>query len=253
MITFRRLGTFGGFGNQLYQYAGTKLYAYLHGYKCAFPEWIGDDLFDNTVPYNRVQKVYSKILPKYKWQNDESDRIKLLYAQPKDNINIHSYMQDSFSIQMLYEHKELILKWLAFKKEIEDPVVSMFNEYPPFIAVHIRRGDFPEHKWSSTEKIHNAIKELNDKNYKLVICSDDKDIINEFSDYDLVKINNSFSHMPDHIFDFLLLKHADILIAGGSTFSWWAAYLGNKNNYYSSPLAHLWNNADEADIHKIDI
>lgn len=259
MVTFKKLGKLGRFGNQLFEYTGTKLYAHLNGFKSSFPKWIGDDIFRNIKPYSIKEKVILNFLPtkqlsdfqsygridriKYtlgiKKELPETINLKSLYNEPQDNINIYGYMQDNFSLKLLAEHKSLILEWLKFNEDIEENLNTLTNHFKPWIGIHIRRGDFVKRGLSvSTSLYKEQLSSMGDiKN--IYLSTDDDNIKREFRSWNLIDIKNSID-IPDFIFDFWMLKNSEIILGSGSTFSWWAAYLGNKNNYYSPSLTHLW-------------
>src|SRR3989344_8273759 len=138
MITFRRLGRFGRFGNQLFQYAGTRLYAELNGLKHAFPACIGNVIFEDVKESNWIENLKIQLLPTVQLDDVQSygkvDKIKYLlglkkrlpetkniaglHKEHKDNISLHGYLQDSFSLELLKNKKELVRKWFTFKKNI---------------------------------------------------------------------------------------------------------------------------------------
>src|SRR3989344_8728285 len=140
MITFRKLGLLGRFGNQLFQYAGARMYADINGFKSAFPGWVGNKIFENIISYNNREYLLSRFLPT-RQLNDflsytRTDKIKYmlrlqkqlpqtialnkLYAHPEDNINFLGYFQNELSLKILKERKNYVLGWFVFKKDIAD-------------------------------------------------------------------------------------------------------------------------------------
>lgn len=261
MITFRKLGKFGRFGNQLFQYAGTRLYAELNNFEAVFPKWIGNEIFQGVNGfYNPVQKIkalflstrqlddlrsYDKIdqikfLIGLKKRLPETINIKGLYSKPEDNINLYSHFQDEFSLELFKKQKNLICMWFSFKPEIENEYKKITDHLKPWIGIHIRHGDFVKRDLAvPTIKYLELLKKIsNGKN--LYIASDDRTITADFKEFKLIKISNPLSDVPDFIFDFWMLKNAENVLGCGSTFSWWAAFLNKKAGYFSPPLTHLW-------------
>ena len=109
----------------------------------------------------------------------------------------------------------------------------------PWVGIHLRRGDFEERLVLPVADIKLKLMDIQ-KNRRVFIASNDPKAIDEFSEFNPIRINLKSFGYPAYIFDFLMLKDSEAIIGCGSTFSWWAAYLGNKDEYYSPPLTHLW-------------
>ena len=285
MVTYRKLGRWGRWGNQLFQYVGVVLYAKKNGYKAVFPRWTGCDVFQGIKPYTRSEYFLSRILPTRQLDDfrsyNQTDRIlyylglkkalpelhslSSLYEHPEDFINFRGYFQDPFSLELLKKQKNDILKIYAFKNEIESAYRTVATPYEPYIALHLRRGDFVKLGYALPSSwYHETLKKIHNGR-PIYVASDDPTILNELRTYNLKtfsarggsafggRLINPLSTVPDFIFDFWMIKNAQTVIGCGSTFSWWAAYLGNKNNYYSPPLTHLWPKDKNVSIQKIEI
>jgi len=263
MITFRKLGKLGRFGNQLFQYAGTRLYAQQHNFKSAFPEWIGCKIFKTIEPYTLSEQFRSWFLPTCQLQDLEARPffkkhlalalIEKLYQQPKDNINLYGYLQDPFSLEQLHLNQSLVKKWFIFRDDIEETFQKATKKYIPWIGTHIRRGDFVKrNKTVPLSLYRDLIKKIKGQ-YNLYISSDSSEIKSEMADLCPIYPENPLPSVPQFIFDFWMLFHSKILLGCGSTFSWWAAYLGNQNQYFSPPLTHLWTEGYVPRLDKIEI
>lgn len=272
MVTFRKFGKLGRFGNQLFQYAGTRLYAEKFGFRHALPQWIGCEVFENISHYSTLEYLYSRFLPTRKLADIKSynkwDKIKYLtrltkklpetisierlYQKPQDNVSLYGYMQDEFSFRLLRENKEKVLGWFKFKKKTESAFHQATNQYRPWVGIHIRKGDFV--KRGLDMPIEPYIEFLNSKKEQnIYISSDDSKIKEAFGEFTLIKPTNPLPQVPNFIFDFWMLKESETILGCGSTFSWWAAYLGNKNSYYSPPLTHLWQENQERKLERQEI
>jgi len=272
MITFKKLGHLGRFGNQLFQYAGAKMYADINGFKSVFPGWIGNKIFENIAFYNNREYLLSRFLPtrqlndltsythadKIKYalhllkQLPQTVELKKLYAHPEDNINLLGYFQDKLSLKILKERKRNVLDWFTFKKDIENEFRKETQSYRPWIGIHIRRGDFVKRGLSLPAFLYKDFLKSADKKNIYISC-DDPETISEFKDYPLIRPENPLPQIPNFIFDFWMLKESEMILGCGSTFSWWAAYLGNRNNYFSPPLTHLWPKEYKPTLEKINI
>lgn len=273
MITFKKLGKFGRFGNQLFQYAGARLYAESHGFDFALPHWIGCDIFANISPCNFSQKLKSLALSTIQLEDVKSygmvDKMKFLlgltnalprtfslrelYQNPRNNINFYSYFQDEFSFKLLQEHKEKIKEWFTFKKEIDEQYKKAAAEFGPYTGMHIRWGDLVKRNSNlSLELYLDALGKLKEQR-NVYVATDSPELINKLAHLKPLQVKNPLPAIPEYIFDFWMLKNAETIIGGGSTFSWWAAYLSNKNNYFSPPLTHIWPKDYEPEFKKTEI
>ena len=272
MITFKKLGHLGRFGNQLFQYAGARMYADINGFKNAFPGWIGNKIFENITSYNNREYLLSRFLPtrqlndwlsytridKLKYmlhlqkQLPQTVDLKKLYAHPENNISFFGYFQDELSLKILQERKKDVLGWFTFKKDIADEFKKTTQNYSPWTGIHIRRGDFVKRGLSLPAFLYkDFLKSVDKKN--IYISCDEPETILEFKSYPLIRPVNPLPEIPNFIFDFWMLKESEMVLGCGSTFSWWAAYLGDRNNYFSPPLTHLWPEGYKPTLEKINI
>lgn len=257
MITFSRLGQLGRFGNQLFQYAGTRLYAELHSIPWYTPDWIGAQIFDDLPLSNgpRLSPLAQAFTPIVQLEDIQSvrrsdrvrsivglwgrDTIANLHAHPKEHIDLYGYLQDPYSIQLLHTHRDRIRQWFQFRPDIEQACQKATADRHPWVALHIRRGDLV--KRNLTVPVTEYLRVLPEVigNHTLHVASDDPTARTEFQAFNPFSVQNPIPNLPPFVFDFWMLMHASTLIAGGSTFAWWAAYLGN-GTYYAPPLTHLW-------------
>lgn len=274
MITFRRINRFGrtGIGNKLFQYTGSKLYAEINGYKSSFPAWIGTEVFSGVKSYTVSELLLSKLLPTChladqpsynRWEAvkfilslpkrlPETKTIQELYAHPRDNLNIYGYLQDPFSIDLLLKNKKRVLEWFKLKPEIQEKFSSLVKPVGPWVAVHLRRGDFEDRLVIPTSTIVKKLKEIQGGR-KVYVASNDPSVAKEFEGYNRLSVDLRSLGLPAYMNDFLMIMNAGAVIGCGSTFSWWAAYLGNKNQYYSAPLTNFWQKDERETMIKWEI
>lgn len=213
MFTIRTLGSNGRWGNQLFQYCYGKYIAEKFNTDLYIPEnWIGREVFEINDPIITEETPnLNRTIP---------DNLVC-----EDNYDIFGYYQNAGALQ--YSHDD-IKRWLQFRPEI----LQKFNEIekPSFYtAIHLRRDDYfnLSHLYCivGVEAYLNAINVHNIPTDALMIVSDDmqNQPLNPFKP----QTGLSFLH------DFFILMNASYLLRSNSTFSWWAAVLGDIENVWS--------------------
>ena len=110
------------------------------------------------------------------------------------------------------------------------------------VALHIRRTDYVRKEGNATlqsrfyeEALDRLKRELGD--FQLFVFTDDKEYVKfnfQLHNYTLVENVNDLE-------EFELMKCCDHHIVANSTFSWWAAYLGeNKGGIVYAPCTGIW-------------
>lgn len=236
----------------MFQYAGTRLYAELNGFQWAFPDWIGNRIF--TIPHRPIEfrhfflpTVQLEDMKSTSWPERllrpfglwQRSAMNQLYAQPRDTVNLYGYLQDETSLNKLRQHRDLMRSWFRFRPEINAAFRQATEQYRPWIAAHVRRGDLVKRNLTVPAERYIEILPAVIRNRNLFVASDSADANHAFAEYHPIKPANPLPELPSFVFDFWMLMNADTLLAGGSTFAWWAAFLGN-GAYYAPPLTHLW-------------
>ena len=235
----------GRLGNQLFQFFfllylksrnKNKIYFFAnphHAYLCRY--------FD-LGPYHRLtlgSKIYSifiRILPhllSFKSiyiQNIQVPR----EVRANDNTIYSGFFQTDWYINHTPEKFQIHVKKkyiIAFKK-----LYGVVFENNKTIAVHIRITDYLKYgKRDISLPVEYFKKRLNSienlELYKVFFISDD-----------ISYVRTVFPEQPNFIFsenneiiDFQIVQNADIAIISNSSFSWWAAYLGKKDNLVMAP------------------
>lgn len=273
MVTFRQLGRHGRFGNQLFQYAAVFLYCRRFGYRMAMPDWLGTRLFENVRPWRRTDALLAAFLPtrqledmqswnrwgriKYIlgiWKHlPETCRIEELHAHPRDNIDMRGYLQDRFSLDLLRRHKREVLSHLAFRPDLDARLRQATCAHGAWTAVHVRRGDMVQLGGAiPVEQYAGVLRDVH-RDGPLYVASDDPKVVEGFAAWRPMVISPESVGVDAVLLDFWMLARAAVVIGGGSTFSWWAAYLGNANQYYSLPLTHLWGRDGSLSFARIEV
>lgn len=224
-ISMSTLGRFGGFGNQLFQYAALKMYAEKNNLKAEVPEgWIGRSLFVNCndpplTQTPREQKVIEGKEPV--WQNGGFG-----------NCDIKGYFQYHTSFYDRDYFRSLYRLLPSLEKDLRKPLDQLRQGF--LIGIHIRRGDYKiasrKANIAPTEWYLKWLKENwgKIKCPVLFIASDEIDnVIDDFKDYN----PNAFRD-GNFLCDFYILQHCDYLLTSNSTFSFTAAMLNEKGKFF---------------------
>lgn len=207
------LGSLGRFGNQLFQYACAKGYARKYGLTLETPpSWIGRQLFEgcaDAVPVTHLSQTPMDVVP-----------------DGESNINLCGYFQHAEAFR-LYTFDDL-RTWFTFKPWVHE---ALDRTKGRMIAAHLRRGDYATQYANIYCTIDAeaysaaALKAGYDPNLIHWVREDQSTVFN----YEGL----------EWLEDFMTLYHARILFRANSTFSWWAATLGNHEAVYSPVVTGL--------------
>ncbi|MDO6758755.1 alpha-1,2-fucosyltransferase [Tamlana sp. 2_MG-2023] len=219
MIIYSRLGNKGNFGNQLFQIASTISIATKNGHAFAFPKWkyascfkFDFNLYDPHRNYQTVKEqgyYYSDIVVK------------------DGNYDLNGWFQSE-----KYFDIEVVKNCLKIQPEIIKKVKEKYNKVlsKKNILISVRRGDFVNHPYYY---------QLDYKYYFLGITKNFKDWkerILIFTSDDIAYCKKHFDFLPNAIFvenstvieQLALGSLCDDFVISNSTFSWWLAWLGEK-------------------------
>lgn len=220
MITFSRLGNKGNLGNQLFQIASTIGLARKHNHNFCFPEWKYAKYFRYTFhtcdKVEHFQEVKEKEFNHHEWN----------LAQ--ENYDINGYLQSE-----KYFDRKLIREIFAFKEEF---LTTLKKKSDPWIRqkknilITIRRGVFVNNP---------TYYQLSYKYYFLAIIKNfpdwkERNLI--FTSDDIHYCKMHFGFLPNAYFldNYSPVEQLGIaslcndFVISNSTFSWWAAWLGEK-------------------------
>lgn len=133
------------------------------------------------------------------------------------------------------EARAAIKSFFSIKKPFRESFQQQLSNLPkdkPYIAVHIRRGDYRDLGLDLPYAyFHEAIEKIGDRDAFYVFLSDEPD-----------QIENEFSYLPykyiskqNEIIDFQFLTQANTCVLSNSSFSWWGAYLNSKQATIYAP------------------
>lgn len=189
---------------------------------------------------NILLKLFKKTIKNRVYQMGVED-IEVIKRQFTDN----SYYDGFFQSENYFEkNKEYFLKKLRIRKKyrvlFSEKFGHFFNENK-VIAIHCRLGDylnweiegFGDKDLTLPQSYYeNAINQIDDiDECQIIIVTDD--VVNIENKFNFLK--NKIIVSEEEIIDFQILQNAHKLIISNSSFSWWAAYLNNKNAIVYAP------------------
>ena len=218
------------YGNELFQYAALKIYAKEHNIDTEIPEkWVGRDLFEDCcdLPVSqepRQQKDYASGTDCI-WLNGEK----------LDGYDIKGYFQYHTSVYA--QHKEYFRKLFTPKsnlREIGDKFLEKLSS--PLIGIHIRRGDYkkPPNRVAPIEWYLDWLEKNWEQfdNPSVFLASDEKGVVlPELKKYSPIACKAEMEGL-NMFLDHYILQHCDVLLASNSTFSFTAAMLNEKGEFY---------------------
>ncbi len=248
-----RVKIMGGLGNQLFQYAFAKSIQSEYGFEVeldkswyqsmgeATPREFLLDKLNCIINYTPTNDVY-----RCKDVVNENDMREILikddtyyvgyWQNPRYFTNIKKQLIEDFRIKDV----EIINKAKNFEESIKN------NES---VSLHVRRGDYikyTNHPICELTYYRDAINILKEKysNLSFYIFSDDLDWCKE--SFSFLGKNSYFVNTGDDLSDWYLMIETKHHIIANSTYSWWAAWLGNSNGEVIMPKKWLYpDNHDE--------
>ena len=258
MIGFNHLGRLGRFGNQMFQYAALRgiaanrntsfcLPLYDHDVNDGLGNMLRTELFDcfnmETVSQLNIQSIDSD----RPFVSEETFNFnEKLFNGCADWVSLWGFFQ---SEKYFKNVEEIIRKDFTFKDEILNPCKEMMDSIEgQIIGLHIRRTDFltnPNHNFVGLDYYKKALENFDNSTNVLVLSDDPKWCHDQslFQD-DRFMISDSESGYIDMC---LMSMCTDFIIAN-STFSWWAAWLGNKGKVIA-PSNWFPDNKDTSDLY----
>lgn len=221
MITFRNIGKLGRFGNSAFQIASTIGIAIRNNYNYAFPIWKNYDHLErfgssediDVYKYFVNQLPFADDLERFpeRWVNWG------YYPGPfPDNISLNGHLQSD----KYFNHCINVVR--HYFRMIDEP------EQNDYVAIHYRAGDYTEgthtyHPRQPKEYYEKAMK-LFPEGTEFALFSDDIDGFINMMD---AKWDWKFSFAKrNYIEDFKLMKRCKSFICANSSYSVFAAILG---------------------------
>lgn len=218
---FSMLGKYGRLGNQMFQVAAVACLAKRKNFDLILPDKniaVVRKYFD--IPCQDLDENYIKKI-KFKWI--ESD----YKFQDLNNLpsctDILGYLQ---SLKYLDDPEYIRKKLFKFNENLlEESKQKLKNKKR--IAIHVRRGDYLKysnvHPTLDCEYYFKALKIIKDQDPEAspIIFTDDKIWCQNF-------LPNLEIFQGEEILDLCMMSICDHIVIANSSFSWWAAWLGEK-------------------------
>ena len=227
MITFSKLGQKGNLGNQLFQIASTFGIAAEHEQAVCFPDWKYERYFQGILP-NGTLSAQRRQEPYFHYAKNWN-------LNPQMNYDIEGWLQSRKYWQAIEKH---VKDELSFKSAMISYLVELHPDWfasgtgRQTIAISVRRGDYvgnPNYELLPASYYYLALLEHfpDYKNYNIIFFSDD-------IGYCKVQFeglpNVHFAEGHNDIEQLCLMSLCNHFIIANSTFSWWGAYLGQRND-----------------------
>lgn len=220
MITFLNLGRLGRLGNQMFEIASTIGIATKSRQDFAFPIWRNYDALERFGSRESidVQDFFKNPLPvledpgRYQFQEYPYFWGYRDIHLPHGNFNLNAHMQS----EKYFKHCAHVIRYYF---QLKDPEQQIDN-----CAIHLRFGDYDNnyHPFATKEYIRNAMTYFPGSQF--TVFSDDINHARRyFTDDDDVIYSEGWDYMSDFA---IMQSHKDFIICN-STYSWWAAWLGN--------------------------
>jgi hypothetical protein len=220
MISFTKLGHYGRFGNQLFQYAFLRTTAQRLGVKFFCPEWLGDRVF---------------------LLDDEDERSRLpqstenVYRQPRENVGFivsALHIEDDTEIVGYFQaeryfDRAAVTRWYTFRPEIVGAVQRKYQhlDLAQCTGIHLRFGDKkgdPLFVILPPRYYAQALTMVPHRRHVLVF-SDEMVAAKEH----LRHVSGDFLYIEgnEDLEDLYLMSRCRDFVCSVSTFSWWGAWL----------------------------
>jgi FkbM family methyltransferase len=241
VISMSTLGSFGRFGNQLFQYLFLRLYAQRYDLAIETPEWIGRTLFGcSEPPISRprpLMEMPNSLTPF--WLEAGFDESK----SPAE-VDFKGYFQ--YHTRYYAEHKAFIRSLFRPVPPVESVVRGALEKLrrrgKTLVGLHLRRGDFGRHhhfvapaQWYKDWL--NGFWETLEEPVLFVASDEPETTVKEFAEFNPftgADLGVDFPAAPFYV-DFYILSHCDAVAVSNSTFSFLACMLNEKGTIFVRP------------------
>lgn len=253
-ISYNKLGSNGGLGNQMFQYAALRGIAAHHNYDWVVPKQI--DYGTSNYGLFECFKMESVLEKNFGITNYNSISTGCsqfssnFFNSCPDNINLHDY----FQTEKYFKNVESIIrKDYSFKDDILESCLEVMDDLLNPIFIHVRRGDYVKlqnfHKLCGIDYYEKSL-EFFSNDCNVLIFSDDIDWCKEqsifqddrfmFSESKIFYNHKTYSagemtHWLVPYYDLCLMSLCNGGIIANSSLSWWGAWLQEGINKVIAP------------------
>jgi len=231
MIVHKWCGRYGRMANQMFQFAAAVGLAKKHNTDWAVLNGMP------TLDLNRAFK-----LPNTKWINESEVRHFHRYIETNKGFDSRFLSQPSqtlvegyFQTEKYFAHcKDTILEEFSFKDEFHSMAIEKKKTLgdKPLCSIHVRRGDYlslpNHHPIPSLMYYDSALEIVREycKDFNIVYFTDDPNWVG----YNMIPEFGGVVARGSAYEDLCLMSMCDYNIIANSSFSWWGAWLNQKEN-----------------------
>lgn len=231
MITYNKLGLYGRFGNQMFQYAA--LYSIAKTRKYDFGVPYGNKNLNEYQNFclpecfpNLTAKDSTGYSPRYK-ASEKNFCYNAGIFGVMDDTDIQGYFQ---SEKYFVDYREHLLKEFEFADNIKNKAADIRNlSTNKAISIHLRLGDYviqqQNHPVCSLDYYNEALAHM-PEDAMIFVFSDDIPTATKI--FEQLNRKVVFSEGNDKYVDMCLMTMCDYHIIANSSFSWWGAWLSNS-------------------------
>jgi len=204
--------------------------------KLKFFELSQEDYSKNKLKHFRFKLLNKLKLNKFKFEHYQDNRVdysEKMSTEKHKTIWYYGYFQ---SEKYFFENQNELKKLFSIKQQYKNEYLkahAKLNLGDDYISVHIRLKDYktfgPDYLDGPDLSLpfsyyHNLLSPFKDSNKKIVIMSDEPQLVKKEFAY----LNNVVYSEESSIVDFQIIQNAQVCINANSTFSWWAAWLNER-------------------------
>ncbi len=233
MITMTNFGENGRLGNQLFQYSSLMGLSESHKQPLKLKDWKYKYFFKGEWPLISEEEIEALNAVRLIQEPTFAHTPEWPYIRENENVDLTGYLQSEKYWEAYRDKiKQTLLFTEEFKKQVRntDQFKDAFSK--PTIAISIRRGDYVGNRCYLQLPITYFILALHEhfpnwREHNIILFSDDIPYCRVH--FGCLK-NVYFSENNSDIEDLCIMSQCDHFIISNSTFSWWGAYLGEKEN-----------------------
>lgn len=253
-IGFNELGKHGRLGNQMFQYAGLVGIAKQCGFDFVIPDHSKVTKFDyhngnSTISeYHQLQHCFEMLHCGNRYGIIDGDEVELLDSHEFceelfNNCPNHVTLKGYFQSEKYFKNAEKLIRLdFRFKEDIINKVYKLYGEYleqkPVSIVVRhfSQQFDYPEcennHRNLPFSYFEKGI-EIMGKDRLYIVCSNNIELCKQqkiFGGSNFIFVDTLPENTNKAHFDLCLISKCQDFIISNSTFSWWGAWLGTREN-----------------------
>jgi len=207
----------GRLANQLFQYAGMMGLASKYEVELSLPKWGYSQYFKGIFPTGKqggfkVREPCFHYTPEFWDKIDWSKDVDI----EKTWFQTENYFKDC---------KGVVKGQLEFQDWLIDKTKRPSQK--PVIAIHVRKGDYvsnPNYANLGADYYHGSLEKHFDGDFHVRVFSDQPEWCKfVFRDFEVIEGNSDIE-------DLCLMSQSDHFIIANSTYSWWGAWLGEKDH-----------------------